>query len=114
MRTLAMLVLAALVLSSIGCEGRRWSDLARKQERRDRPKVPYIVNPKSEAPQVVLWRDAERSDKKGIAYVAKGTKCKILDYKELARTRGGTMYLVQAKTGEKGWIPQFCIEYRRR
>jgi hypothetical protein len=62
----------------------------------------------------VLWRNAERSDKKGIARVPKGTKCKILKTKELERTRGGTMYKVKAVTGEEGWIPGFCIEFRKK
>ncbi|MHC5021083.1 MAG: hypothetical protein ACYTGX_13425 [Planctomycetota bacterium] len=62
----------------------------------------------------MLWRNAERSDKKGIARVPKGTKCKILKTKELERTRGGTMYKVKAVTGEEGWIPGFCIEFRKK
>ena len=76
--------------------------------------VPYIVNPKSRMPEVVLWQTAERSGKRGIARVPKGTKCRVLETKELARNRGGTMYKVRAVTGEEGWIPGFCIEFRAK
>lgn len=72
----------------------------------------YIVNPKSKAPTVVLWRTAERTAKKGIAYIPKGTKCTLLDAKDMGR--GAYMYKVRAVTGEEGWIPFFCLEFRRQ
>ena len=78
------------------------------------PKVPYIVNPRSALPLVVLWASAERTAKKGIAYVSKGTRCTLLESKELPRTRGGTMYKVRADSGEEGWIPHFCLEFRAK
>lgn len=74
--------------------------------------VPYIVNPRTEAPTVNLWRNAERSDKLPLAKVTKGTRCKILETKELEKWMGGTMYRVVADTGETGWLPHFCLEFR--
>jgi len=114
MRVLASLALVSLVLGAVGCEHKSWSQHAKDQRAKARPTVPYIVNPKSEAPLVNLWRDAERSDKLPTHRVQKGTKCKIVDSKDLDLSRGGTMYLVQASTGEQGWIPNFCLEYRHK
>ena len=106
--------LAALTFLTVGCETKSWSEIAKDQAKKEVKKVPYIVNPRSQAPDVVLWAKAERSAKKGIHKVAKGTKCKIVDNKELDRTRGGTMYKVKAVTGEVGWVPHFCVEFRRK
>jgi len=113
-RAFVTTALAAMAFVVVGCETKSWSEIAKDQGKKEIPKVPYIVNPRSPAPDVVLWRKAERSAKKGIHHVPKGTKCKIIDNKELDRTRGGTMYKVKAVTGEVGWIPHFCIEFRRK
>lgn len=117
MRPLLTFSLAALMLLvlAVGCGNRKtWKGMRDAADKNAIPKVPYIVNPKSKMPEVVLWRDAGRTDKKGVARVPKGTKCKVIATKEVDRTRGGTMYKVKAATGEEGWIPGFCIEYRQK
>ena len=109
------LALLILLVFTVGCGKRKtWKGMRDRADRRAIPKVPYIVNPKSRMPEVVLWRNSGRTDKKGIARVPKGTKCTILKSKDVDRTRGATMYKVKAVTGEVGWIPQFCIEYRKK
>ncbi len=112
--TFAIAALMLLVLT-VGCGKRKtWTDARKAREKRDIPKVPYIYNSRTKNPECVLWRNAERSDKKGVARVPNGTKCKIIGSKELDRTRGGTMYKVKAVSGETGWVPGFCIEYRKK
>lgn len=112
--TFALAAVMLLVLAA-GCGKRKtWTSVRKAQDEKDVPKVPYLVNSKSRNPEVVLWRTPERTAKKGIARVPNGTKCKILDSKEMARTRGKTMYKVKAVTGEEGWCPGFCIEYRKK
>ena len=76
--------------------------------------VPYLVNPRSSDPDIGLWSDAERSAKAPQHRVASGTRVRVIDKKELPRSRGKTMHLVETKDGRKGWVPEFCIEYREK
>jgi len=115
MRTLCTLALVGVVLGAVGCEVESWSQAAKRANKADIPKVPYLVNPKSPLPEVRLWRDAERSDKNPTHKVPKDTKiAKIIETKEMPRTRGATMYKVKCVTGEEGWVPHFCVEYRKK
>jgi hypothetical protein len=115
MRTLCTLAVVGIALGAFGCEHRSWADAAKAREKADIPKVPYLVNSRSQLPEVRLWRDAERTDKLPTHKVAQGTKiAKILDSKEMPRTRGATMYKVRCVSGEEGWVPHFCVEYRQK
>ena len=76
--------------------------------------VPYIVNDKSDAPDVALWGDKERSEQKPRFRVPKGTKCEILGTTKPDPATGKSMIHVKAVTGEEGWVPDFCVEMRRK
>ena len=117
MRVHVVVALAGLAIGVLGCEGRKWSDIYKDQERAEIPKVPYLVNTRTKYPSrpVNLWKTPQRSAKKPINKVPYGTKiAKILDTYEMDRTRGGTMYKIKMVTGEVGWIPHFCLEHRRK
>lgn len=114
MRIWCTLAFAGFALGALGCEHESWSEAAKRAQKAEIPKVPYLVNPKSPLPDVRLWRDAERSDKLPTHKVPKETKIKILEFKEMPRTRGATMYKVKCVTGEEGWVPHFCVEFRRK
>ena len=114
MQKIIVVTLALVAALGAGCTRRGITDIQKANAKAAIPKVPYLVNDRSEAPVVVLCNDAERSAKLGSAHVPKGTKCKIVDNKEMDRTRGGTMYKVQAVTGETGWVPHFCVEFRHK
>ncbi|MCI0340076.1 MAG: hypothetical protein L0216_02805 [Planctomycetales bacterium] len=114
MKATAFVVAAAALLGAIGCGKGSWTKFQNSPDKQKPPSVPYLVNERSEQPTVNLWRDAERSDKMPIARVAKGTRCKIVGSKELEKWQGSTMYQIVADTGESGWVPHFCIEFRHR
>ncbi len=114
MKATALVVAAAALLGAIGCGKSSWTRFQNSPDKQKPPSVPYLVNGRSEAATVNLWRDAERSDKMPIHKVNKGTRCKIVGSKELEKFMGGTMYQIVADSGESGWVPQFCIEFRHR
>lgn len=111
MRGIVIAMLAACVLAGCG-RGKSWSEAAKEKREAEKPTVPYLVNTRSESPVVNLWSDYGRTESKARFHVPVGTKCKILDTHDVDKSRGGTMYLVKAVTGEEGWVPDHCIEYR--
>jgi len=105
------LLVAGLAWAGCG-EQKSFSQKAREAAEEPRPKVPYVVSGSKNSNTANLWSDAERSAAKPAHKIPSGTKVKILETKELDRSRGGTVYRVKAVTGEEGWIPEKFVEFR--
>ena len=77
-------------------------------------RVPYIVSPNATGFFVSLWASADGSSEVAATSVPKGTRCTVLETKELAGDQGGTWYRVRAVSGEVGWLREHCLDFRLR
>ena len=111
-RIVVGLVLGACTVTGCGGNRKAWSDARKDREAAEVPKVPYLVQAGS--PMVNLWSDKGRTEPKARHHVPAGTKCQILESEDVDKSRGKTMYRVRVPTGEEGWVPSMCIEYRKK
>jgi len=103
---------AAILALVAGCGG----DAPRKQKA-PKPKAKsaqawYALSGSRTSNNVSLWSDAERSESKPKHKIPDGTKVTIIKRDEQPKSRGSTMCLVRAVTGEEGWIPEKFLEQR--
>lgn len=113
MRTILLAVaIAGLAVPGCGGRGKTWSDARKEREAAEIPKVSYLVQDGS--PTVNLWSDSGRTAKSPTHRVPAGTKCQILVSEDVDKSRGKTMHRVRAVTGEEGWVPDQCIDWRKK